>query len=150
MIISGGIARSVGNVFYLVIDRLRTRDNVYFLNPVTEQDLLSLAEKGSGRSGGGSTSGIPSAPGSGTAADSNEPELPENPPAKNNSGGNTGMLLFMLIGIVAFGGVAYYFKIVRPKKQPKDEDDESMDDYEDEDGEDEDEYLSRAEDSEEE
>lgn len=33
------------NVFYLVIDRQRTDNNVYFLNAVTEDDLLALAEK---------------------------------------------------------------------------------------------------------
>ena len=32
------------NVFYLVIDRQRTEENVYFLNAVTEKDLLALAE----------------------------------------------------------------------------------------------------------
>ena len=32
------------NVFYLVIDRQRTEDNVYFLNAVTEKDLMALAE----------------------------------------------------------------------------------------------------------
>lgn len=32
------------NVFYLVIDRQRETENVYFLNVVTEADLLPLAE----------------------------------------------------------------------------------------------------------
>ena len=32
------------NVFYLVIDRQRGAENVYFLNAVTEADLLALAE----------------------------------------------------------------------------------------------------------
>ena len=32
------------NVFYLVIDRQRETENVYFLNAVTEADLLPLAE----------------------------------------------------------------------------------------------------------
>ena len=32
------------NVFYLVIDRQRGSENVYFLNAVTESDLLALAE----------------------------------------------------------------------------------------------------------
>ena len=32
------------NVFYLVIDRQRESENVYFLNAVTEADLLPLAE----------------------------------------------------------------------------------------------------------
>lgn len=30
------------NVFYLIIDRQRTEENVYFLNAVTEKDLLPL------------------------------------------------------------------------------------------------------------
>ncbi len=33
------------NIFYLVIDKQKTTDNVYFLNAVTEADLLPLAEK---------------------------------------------------------------------------------------------------------
>ena len=33
------------NVFYLVIDKQRDADNVYFLNAVTESDLMALAEK---------------------------------------------------------------------------------------------------------
>jgi len=37
-----------GNVFYLVIDRQRNKDNVYLLNAVTEQDLISLAKPGDG------------------------------------------------------------------------------------------------------
>jgi len=33
------------NVFYLIIDRQREAENVYFLNAVTERDLLALAEQ---------------------------------------------------------------------------------------------------------
>ena len=36
------------NTFYLVIDKQRDSDNVYFLNAVTESDLLALAEKDDG------------------------------------------------------------------------------------------------------
>jgi hypothetical protein len=32
-------------VFYLIIDRQRNTENVYFLNAVTEEDLIALAEK---------------------------------------------------------------------------------------------------------
>lgn len=32
------------NAFHLIIDRQRTEENVYFLNAVTEKDLLALAE----------------------------------------------------------------------------------------------------------
>ena len=40
------------NIFYLVIDRQRDSDNVYFLNAVTENDLADLAEKSKEGSGG--------------------------------------------------------------------------------------------------
>lgn len=35
------------NVFFLIIDKQRDTENVYFLNAVTESDLLALAEKDS-------------------------------------------------------------------------------------------------------
>jgi len=127
-----------GNVFYLVIDRMRTRDNVYFLNAVTEWDLLPLAEKG-GTAPGGSTSGIPSAPGSTGIAESSEtPELPEKS-SPNGSSNNT--LIFMLIGVAAVGIAAYYFKIIRPKKQLRDEDEDEGADDDADDFDDDEEYL---------
>ena len=46
------------SVFYLVIDKQKTRENVYFLNTVTTDDLLPLAEQSKeppNRTGGGST-----------------------------------------------------------------------------------------------
>ena len=42
------ITTEAGNVFYLVIDGKRDDNNVYFLNGVTEADLMALAEKGDG------------------------------------------------------------------------------------------------------
>ena len=39
------ITTDAGNVFYLIVDGKRGTDNVYFLNGVTESDLMALAEK---------------------------------------------------------------------------------------------------------
>ena len=39
------ITTEAGNVFYLIIDGKRDDNNVYFLNGVTEADLMALAEK---------------------------------------------------------------------------------------------------------
>ena len=115
-----------GNVFYLIIDRERAADNVYFLNAVTENDLLALAEN----AGKVPESAIPTNPpnttenGNGTGENPNGETGEENPPPVKKS--NTGMIIFIVIGIAAVGGAAYYIKIVRPKKNAGMDDD---DDY---------------------
>ena len=122
------------NVFYLIIDRMRQQNNVYFLNAVTESDLLALADK-NGTALTASTSGIPSTPGGTTSADpTGEPETPEEPSAEKG-GISGGSLIFILIGVAAVGGAGYYFKIVRPRQQRVADDDGSgygdEDDYDD-------------------
>lgn len=117
-----------GNVFFLVIDRSRPNNNVYFLNAVTEQDLIALA----------------AAPPPQTQPGINPPLLNNlnNPPVSDNGNGDTpdtpietptqsnsnGTMIFAVLAIIAVGGAAYYIKIVRTKKQPTDDDD---DEYED-------------------
>jgi hypothetical protein len=111
-------------VFFLIVDHDRQSDNVYFLNAVTERDLIDLAEQ-SGEPlhmdiGGIPVSPNPALPNEPQDEDGEEPEE-EAPPA--SGGGNTGTMIFLLLGVAAFGGVAYYLKIVRPKQQGTDEDD---------------------------
>lgn len=100
-----------GNEFFLVIDHQRASDNVFFLNAVTENDLLALAE----------ASDEPFQPAiqppltpeelADLEAASNEPEEAE------EEGGGHGTLIFIGLAILAVGGAAYYFKIVKPKQQ---------------------------------
>ena len=129
-------ATEAGNVFYLVIDRMRDKDNVYFLNAVTEADLMALAEIESKSAGGTTVSGIPPVSGEPIPADpqDQQPEAPEDPPA-DKGGIGSGTLIFLLIAVAAAGGAGYYFKILRPKKLAA-QDDEGV--YF---GDDEDEYL---------
>ena len=109
------------NVFYLVIDRQRSTENVYFLNAVTEKDLLALAE-------------ISEEPAPTPAPVEPEPpteeETPEEQPAKKN---NTGLLVIVLLLAGVGGGVAYYFKVVRPKQQGQPEEDLDEAEYAEED-----------------
>ena len=111
-----------GNVFFLVIDRSRPNNNVYFLNAVTEQDLMALAEVSGTNNPPFSPVPEPVPP---PDIEDTVPEPPE--PQPPTSSGN-GTFVFLIIGMIAFGGAAYYLKIVRPKKQSNDFDE---DDYQD-------------------
>lgn len=105
------------NVFYLVIDRQRETENVYFLNAVTEQDLMALAEvsEGTGETG---ASAIPEPTPEPEPAPEPEPEpTPEPEPEK---GGNMCMVVVVVLVVLAGGGAAYYFKIYRPKQEQAD------------------------------
>lgn len=110
------------NIFYLVIDRQRSGENVYFLNAVTEADLMALAEI------------IEEPP-----APQPEPELepapapePEPEPEKKS---NSGMLLLVLGLALIGGGAGWYFKVYRPKQEkaagPVEDYDEELEDYDD-------------------
>ena len=143
------ITTEAGNVFYLIIDGKRDDNNVYFLNGVTEADLMALAEKGDG-----SVSTIPEAEtcicsekceagevntacpvckndlkgctGKEKPAETEEPAQTE-PPKKDN--GSAGTIIFIIVALLAVGGVGYYVKIIRPKQQAEDEEDFEDDGY---------------------
>jgi len=139
-----------GNEFFLIIDRHRNVDNVYFLNAVTEEDLMALARR-SGReiesSHNNSVSAIPTPPYSPEAVEpdledctpSVEPEPTEERPTAFSRIGNN---LLVFGGIVAVvGGLAYYVKVVRPRKSGfSDGYDDEPDDYDYDDAVDEDVY----------
>lgn len=90
------------NVFYLVIDRQRETENVYFLNAVTEADLLALAE-------------MPEETVTPTPEPEPEPTVEPTPEPETTS--NTGPLLLVLAVVLIGGGAAFFFKVYRPKHQ---------------------------------
>lgn len=104
-------------IFYLVIDRQKSTENVYFLNAVTVADLLALAES--------SGAVIPVTP-------DPEPEpapepTPEPEPEPESKGGGAGMFLVVLAVVGIGGGAGWYFKIYRPKQQKAVEPEEDYD-----------------------
>ena len=139
-----------GNVFYLIIDGKRDGNNVYFLNGVTEADLMALAEKSED-----TMSAIPAedvctctekcAAGEvDTACPVCKNDLKgctgkEKPPAETEEPaqaeqpkkdkGSAGTIIFIIIALLAAGGVGYYVKIVRPKQQAEDDEDFEDDGY---------------------
>ena len=144
------ITTEAGNVFYLIIDGKRDDNNVYFLNGVTEADLMALAEKGDG-----SVSVIPAAEVctctdkceagkvntdcavckndlngcTGKEAQPTTPEGPDEPEEPEKDTGSVGTVIFVIVALLAVGGVGYYVKIVRPKQQAEDDDDFEDDSY---------------------
>ena len=140
------------NTFYLVIDRQRDSENVYFLNAVTEDDLAALAEK-SKEDGTGGESGMAvevctctkqckdgkvdtSCPvcKNDLKACAGEPEeaesTEETEPEKPKKGGG-GIYVFLLLAALAAGGAGYYLKVYKPKHDLDDAED--LDDLLDED-----------------
>ena len=93
-------------VFYLVIDRQRETENVYFLNAVTVADLMALAE----------SSGEPAAPEPPPEPEP-EPDPTQEPEPVPEKKGGAGPLLLALVVVVIGGGAGWYFKIYRPKLQ---------------------------------
>lgn len=131
-----------GNVFYLIVDGKRDSNNVYFLNGVTETDLMALAEKSDGTmsvipaedvctckekcaAGEVNTScpvcknDLKGCIGKEKPAETEKPEEPE--PQKKNTG-SAGTIIFVIVALLAVGGVGYYVKIVRPKQLAEDDD----------------------------
>ena len=96
--------------FYLVVDKQKGSQNVYFLNTVTLDDLKSLADPGKAEE---------------TPIIAPEPEPapaptvePEPDPEPEQKGGNSmGTLLLVLAVVAVGGGAGWYFKIYRPKQQ---------------------------------
>ena len=102
-----------GNQFFLIIDKQRSDNNVYFLDYVTEKDLISLAKKDK------ENPLITEAPEPENKQP--EPEVKEEKPVEEETSekkqSNAGMVLILLLVTVGVGIVAYYFKILKPKQE---------------------------------
>jgi len=117
-----------GSVFYLIVDRQRSGENVYLLTAVTEEDLAAMA-----KSGDNTESGIPTEEPP-VVSTSPEPSPEPSPAPKNSDGGGAGTIIFIIIAAVVVGVAGYYFKIVKPRKRaPEDEEEDYVDGVDDDD-----------------
>jgi len=130
------ITSANGNIFFLIIDRQRDTENVYFLNAVTERDLLALAEESGDdiNAWGSSSTPPPIIPGTPTTPTTPELEVDTEPeyvpePEPEQSGGGMGMVITLIILALGGGAAGYYFKIYKPKQQQADIGDDEDFDY---------------------
>jgi hypothetical protein len=125
------ITTTDGSVYYLIVDRQRGTENVYFLTAVTKGDLTGLAEDADTAMTPELTSPDPTGPIQDEAEQTGplpEPEQSE----EDKDSGTTGTVIFILVAAAAAGAAGYYFKVVRPRGQAADEDDEYDEEEEDE------------------
>jgi len=114
-----------GSVFYLIIDRRRSGENVYLLTAVTEKDLASMA-----KDNGQTESGIPTVEPP-SVSPPPEPSPEPSPKPQSSGGAGSGTVIFIIIAALAVGIAGYYFKIVKPKRHAQEED---YEDWPDDDG----------------
>lgn len=108
------------NIFFLVIDNQKSSENVYFLNAVTEKDLLPLAEKDSNKK----AVEPETTPAPKPETPTGEPEQPVPAPKADKTDNGLFSLLLVAAVVLAGGGAGYYFKIYKPKHQAPDLEDD--------------------------
>ena len=148
-------------VFYLIIDRDGEEEMVYFLTEVTENDLLNVTADNSETLPKNSAALESAIPAEDSALPNNNGEMPEDTeqteedtedventeetesteetePEEKTEEPNP-VISYILMGAlaIAFIGGAYYFKVVRKKKEDflDEDDEEDEEEYENEDGE---------------
>jgi hypothetical protein len=120
------IKTAAGNVFYIVVDKEKTGDNVYLLTQVTEADLEKLAgsQAASTVTGGNTVSQSQTGLGAATTSQA-QPTASANKPAANKKtqAGGIGTIVFVALAVIVAGGAGFYFKIYRPRREMGSDDD---------------------------
>lgn len=123
------------HVFYLIIDRQKNAENVYFLDAVTDKDLLALAKRDNEDVSGSSSSKTVSAPETSSAPTASRPTVSSvSRPGKQNN--NAGIAAVAVLAAVLVGAAVWFFKFRKPDKKDKSKPDPDDYDYAD-DGDDE-------------
>ena len=116
------------HVFYLIIDRQKNDENVYFLDAVTDKDLLALAKSDNEDVSGSSSSKTASAPETSSAPTVSTPTVSSvSRPEKQN--GSAGIAAVAVLAAVLVGAAVWFFKFRKPGKKDKNRPDPDDYDY---------------------
>ena len=116
------------HVFYLIIDRQKNAENVYFLDAVTDKDLLALAKSDNEDVSGSPSSKTASTPETSSAPTVSMPTVSSNfQPEKQNS--SAGIAAVAVLAAVLVGAVVWFFKFRKPGKKDKNRPDPDDYDY---------------------
>lgn len=116
------------HVFYLIIDRQKNAENVYFLDAVTDKDLLALAKSDNEDVSGSSSSKTASALETSSAPTVSTPTVSSNSqPEKQN--GSAGIAAVAALAAVLVGAAVWFFKFRKPGKKDKSRPDPDDYDY---------------------
>ena len=116
------------HVFYLIIDRQKNAENVYFLDAVTDKDLLALAKSDNEDVSGSSSSKAASTPETSSAPTASTPTVSSasRPEKQNNS---AGIAAVAVLAVILVGAVVWFFKFRKPGKKDKNRPDPDDYDY---------------------
>lgn len=118
------------HVFYLIIDRQKDTENVYFLDAVTDKDLLALAKSDGEDVSGSSPSKTVSTPETSPAQTTSTPTASSaSRPEKQNS--SAGIAAVAILAAVLAGAAVWFFKFHKPGKKDKNRPDPDDYDYAD-------------------
>lgn len=126
------VKSDTGNDFYVVIDRKDGNENVYFLNAVTEWDLLGLTEKyevPNNLDPNGDLNAIVTADTQNPKEDAEAEKTPEETPEPAPLGGIGIFPIILLVLFVGAVGAYFYFFKLKPKDTVQVKDGALPDDY---------------------
>lgn len=131
------IKTSDGHVFYLIVDKQKTGDNVYFLNTVTTKDLLSLTQNDSKDSGSSvvtdkaknTQTPKPSPPLAASSTPSVSTPVASETSQAGKQNNNAKMAAAIILLAITVSAVILFFKRSKPKAPAKDEKDPDDSDF---------------------
>lgn len=122
------------DVFYIIVDKTKAEDNVYFLNEVDTADIQKLISKRADNDDSNATNGTNSSSNDTSKSDENSDSTTTSTPSETQNSStddNNNLILLLVVGIVLLGGGAFMFIKIKHKKTSNAQSDNDFDFIED-------------------